>query len=114
MSAAREAISAITEEKKLGVHAPPKTKKRRIATPRAIASFAEDGTDGCEDMNPISIHPPMALSEKQRNQLERDMKDTARLDDILNAPPPRTPNLASSGLSKELLGPEPFNVQKSI
>lgn len=95
-SAAREAISAITEEKKLSVHAPPKTKKRRIATPRAraIASFAEDGTDGCEDINPISIHPPMALSEKQRNQLERDMKGTARLDDILNSPPSRTPNLA--------------------
>jgi len=81
-------------KQKLGVHAPPKTKKRRIATPRAIASFAEDGTDGCEDINPISIHPPMALSEKQRNQLESDMKGAARLDDILNSPPSRTPNLA--------------------
>ncbi|KAG0634096.1 hypothetical protein HOY80DRAFT_971171, partial [Tuber brumale] len=87
MSAAQVAISAITEEKKLGVHAPPKIKKRCIATPRAIASFAEDGTDGCEDINPISIHPPMALSEKQRNQLERYMKGTSRLDDILNSPP---------------------------
>ncbi|PUU77790.1 hypothetical protein B9Z19DRAFT_1065587 [Tuber borchii] len=93
-SAAREAISAITEGKKLGVHAPPNTKKGRIATHRAIASFAEDGIDGCEDINPISIHPPIALSEKQRNQPERDMKDTVRLDDILNSPPSRTLNLA--------------------
>ncbi|PUU77788.1 hypothetical protein B9Z19DRAFT_139674 [Tuber borchii] len=36
----------------------------------------------------------MAVSEKQRNQLERDMKGTPRLDDILNSPPSRTPNLA--------------------
>jgi len=93
MSAAQEAISAITEEKKPGVHALPKTKKRRIPTSRAIASFAEDDTDGCEDINLISIHPPMALSEKKRNQLERDIKGTARLDDILNSPPSRTPNL---------------------
>jgi len=92
-SAAREAISSTTEEKKIDADAPQKTKKRRIATPRAIASFAEDGTDGCEDINPISIHPPMTLSEKQRNRLERDMKGTARLDDILNSPPSRTPNL---------------------
>jgi len=93
-SAAREAVSPITEEKKLDVHAPQKTKKRRIATPGGIASFAEDGTDGCDDINPTSIHPPMALSEKQRNRLERDMKGTARLDDVLNSPPSRTPNLA--------------------
>ncbi|RPB02609.1 hypothetical protein L873DRAFT_1732916 [Choiromyces venosus 120613-1] len=93
-SAARKTHSPITKEKKHNVQLPPKAKKRRIATPRAIASFTEDGTDGCENINPTSIHPPMVLSEKQREQLERDMKGTTRLDDILNSPPPRTPSLA--------------------
>ncbi|PWW76759.1 hypothetical protein C7212DRAFT_357733 [Tuber magnatum] len=93
-SAARKTLSPITKEKKFNTHSLPKAKKRRIATPRAIASFAEDGTDGCEDIDSASIHPPMVLSEKQWKQLESDMKGTTRLDDILNSPPSRTPNLA--------------------
>ncbi|CUS13382.1 unnamed protein product [Tuber aestivum] len=93
-NAARKTLSPITKEKKLNAHSLPKARKRRIATPRAIASFAEDGTDGCEDINPASIHPPMVLSEMQWKQLERGMKGTTRLDDILNSPPSRTPNLS--------------------
>ncbi|CAZ80216.1 unnamed protein product [Tuber melanosporum] len=93
-SATRKTLSPTTKAKKLNAHSPPKAKKRRMATSRAIASLAEDGTDGCEDINTSSIHPPMVLSEKQRKQLERDMKGTTRLDDILNSPASRTPNLA--------------------
>lgn len=70
----------------------PRAPKRRPVSAGAIASLTEDGTDGCYNVNPISTRSP-ALTEEQGKLPERDTWGTSLLDEILNSPPPKTPNL---------------------